>query len=412
MSANNQHPNLLFSSYHNYLDGASGAALTTRAQLLALSRAGWRVRTLCGSFFDGGQRAEEAFYNTARRLRLRVTREKYEATFDGKSRSFQLFRFNDEGIESVFFLSDADDAYYPQHILPRSSGKIFLQLLARELQTSRPDVYASYGGYWLAVKAAEYAGAVGARRVFLLHNMSYRKVELFRHFDKVVVPSEFARRRYSETLDFDSIVLPPLLDETRVIADRRDGDYVVFINPALEKGRNFFLGIARDLGRVRADIPLLAIESRARANAFGRAPFVRELRNLNVAEWVEDVRSIYASTRLLLFPSLCDETFGRVALEAAFNGIPVLCSDRGATRELLEELGGSECVLPIPRRFQPDSANYPEANETKPWLDAIIELWDNPKRVRELGARMQTQAKAYNYEVVCRRTLDLFQSLL
>lgn len=405
-------PELLFSSYHNYLDVQSGASISTRATLSLLSQRGWRVRTLCGAFFDGVQNAEEAFYSRMRRLGLTVTRETYVTNFDGKSYSFRLFHFNDGGIESTFFLPADSISQSAVSRLSRSSGTFFLDLLAKETSRRAPDVYASYGGYWAAKDAVERARSVGARSVFLLHNLSYHDGSLFKRFDKVVVPSEFARRSYHARLGFDSVALPPLVDERLVCAKRRQGNYVVFINPSPEKGLNFFLGLARDLARRRPEIPLLIVESRAHARGWERVPFVRDLRNLNVTDWVEDVRLIYGSTRVLLFPSVCEETFGRVALEAAFNGVPVLCSDRGATRDLLTELGCGAYVLPIPARLTPSSRDFPTATETSPWLDALIELWDAPDRAREVGATLQSGASAYGYDQVARRTLAFFDSLL
>ena len=48
--------------------------------------------------------------------------------------------------------------------------------------------------------------------------------------------------------------------------------------------------------------------------------------------------TVYSMTRLLLMPSLWNESFGLVAAEAMLNGIPVLASNR---RALTETVGGS-----------------------------------------------------------------------
>lgn len=49
------------------------------------------------------------------------------------------------------------------------------------------------------------------------------------------------------------------------------------------------------------------------------------------------------SARVVLMPSLWEESFGRVAAEAMANGIPVLSSDRGA---LPETVGAGRFVEP------------------------------------------------------------------
>ena len=50
-----------------------------------------------------------------------------------------------------------------------------------------------------------------------------------------------------------------------------------------------------------------------------------------------DIKLIYAKTRLLIIPSLCDETFCRVAYEAMINKIPILSSNNGNLKYLLQD---------------------------------------------------------------------------
>ena len=48
-----------------------------------------------------------------------------------------------------------------------------------------------------------------------------------------------------------------------------------------------------------------------------------------------DMRAVFARSRVLLMPSVWEESFGRTALEAQLNGLPVLASDRGTAHWLL-----------------------------------------------------------------------------
>lgn len=63
---------------------------------------------------------------------------------------------------------------------------------------------------------------------------------------------------------------------------------------------------------------------------------------------------VFAAIDVLLVPSLCEETFGRVVAEAFVHHIPVLASNRGALPELVSE-GKNGYV------FNPDKANDFEA---------------------------------------------------
>ena len=81
------------------------------------------------------------------------------------------------------------------------------------------------------------------------------------------------------------------------------------------------------------------------------------------------MRKVYRQAKLLLAPSQCLETWGRVATEAHFSGIPVLASNSGG---LPEAVGPGGICLP------PDA---PVAC----WIGAFSEIWDNPARYLQLS---------------------------
>jgi glycosyltransferase involved in cell wall biosynthesis len=77
--------------------------------------------------------------------------------------------------------------------------------------------------------------------------------------------------------------------------------------------------------------------------------------------------ALYANSDLLLFPSRTD-TLGQVVLEAQASGLPVLVSDEGGPREMVDD-GLTGVVLP--------------AGDPSAWVSAIEELIaDEPRRLR------------------------------
>jgi len=66
---------------------------------------------------------------------------------------------------------------------------------------------------------------------------------------------------------------------------------------------------------------------------------LRELPNVTLMQRVADMRPVYAQTKLLLAPSVWEEGFGMVAVEAQSCGIPVIASARGGLPEAVGDGG-------------------------------------------------------------------------
>ena len=156
---------------------------------------------------------------------------------------------------------------------------------------------------------------------------------MFYRVDYPVVPSEFARRFYWDTLGMACQKLPLVVDPQRVQVAQRRPQYVTFVNPEPRKGVYVFARIAEELSRRRLDIPLLMVEGANKAHFLPQLGInLSGIKNLTVMPTTPDSRAFLAVTKLLLMPSLGDESFGLVAVEAMLNGIPVVASNRGACR--------------------------------------------------------------------------------
>ena len=181
------------------------------------------------------------------------------------------------------------------------------------------------------------------------------------------------------------------------------------MNPTVEKGRAIFIALARELAETRPEVEFLVVEGRARAFDLASIPEARSLPNLHRMTNALDPRAFYGQTKILLVPSLCEESFGRVALEALLNGIPPLCSDRGA---LPEVVGERELILQIPERFRPNSSFLPSRAEILPWTRRLLELWDDDRRAAAIVERAATSAKErFSQRVATARALAFFDAL-
>ena len=78
---------ILFSSYHNYLDSYSGAAITTREILRYLSRRGDEVHVLCGPLFDSHTSNEDVLIERMRSVSDGYVTRTGSLSFHGRSTS-------------------------------------------------------------------------------------------------------------------------------------------------------------------------------------------------------------------------------------------------------------------------------------------------------------------------------------
>ena len=391
-----------FISPHCLLDFTNGAATATLDALKLLAKRGFQCEAFCGSRFDAweGGEAEAAL---TRRAEGCVVRHARIGAFQGR----------------MFFTSHGDirttlvDTGKPGGgWIGREEIAAFLAGCEIFLDRIRPELVWTYGGDPLALVVQGMAKERGIPTLFALHNFSYPDLSPFRMPDRVVVPTEFARRFYGDKLGLTCDVLPLVVDPERVeicrtefipsseghgngmnsvlrnlpsprsnplrvarVAGRgEETACVTFVNPEPRKGVHVFARIAEVLSRRRPDIPLLLVEGASKASFLPKLGIdLSEVKNLVVMPNTPDARQFLAATKILLMPSLT-ENAAVVAMEAMFNGIPVLGSNRGG---LPETIGDAGFLFDIPARYTPDTRDLPTAGEVEPWVETIIRLWDD-----------------------------------
>ncbi|HEY4274799.1 MAG TPA: glycosyltransferase [Rhizomicrobium sp.] len=177
----------------------------------------------------------------------------------------------------------------------------------------------------------------------------------------LIANSDFTARRIKDYVGLESQVVLPLID-ARYYKTRTSRNRVLFVNTVPRKGLDTAFAIAEHRPDIQFDFVLSWIlkperiaELEARASRSG---------NITLHPPTDDMRSLYATAKLLLVPSQWEEAWGRVVTEAHLNGIPVLGSDRGG---LPESIGTGGLILP------------PKA-PIEDWLAALSRIWDDPDR--------------------------------
>jgi glycosyltransferase involved in cell wall biosynthesis len=391
---------LLFYSYHCLVDSSSGAALATRDLLEDLAGGGWQCRALCGPYLDFEQARTPEQVLTDQRLPFLVRYSLADPL------PFALIHVQ-QGVVPVTICSPSvADRTKPT----RAELLTFLALLVEAVESFKADVVLTFGDAWLCQEAIAFLKRRHVPIVFALHNADYRDATMLRAADALLVPSHFAQVEYQRRLGVASTTIPSLINWARVRAEKHEHRYVTFVNPQPAKGVFVFARIATELARRRPDIPLLVVEGRGRANWLDHAGLVlRGLANLHVMANTADPRDFYSVSRLVLVPSVCDETFARVAAEAMINGLPVLASRRGA---LAETLGDAGFLFEVPAHYTPASRLVPTADEIAPWVETIIQLWDDSAYYAAEQRRSLAAAEKWRPEAVRKRYEEFFLSVL
>jgi glycosyltransferase involved in cell wall biosynthesis len=191
--------------------------------------------------------------------------------------------------------------------------------------------------------------------------------------DLYITPSESAKRKFVEGgLPAEKIVVKPHFLPTDPGVGPGDGDYAVFVGRlSFEKGVETLLAAWEKLAancplKIIGDGPLgpkveAAVKADPRIEWLGR-------KSLN------EIYDIVGRAKMLIFPSQCYETFGRVAIEAYARGTPVVATDHGAMADVVDQ---NRTGL----RFAPGSP--------QDLADRVQQLLDQPA----LLANMRVQAR-------------------
>jgi hypothetical protein len=308
--------NIAFVSPHCVLDFTNGAATATLDALKFLASLGFQCQALCNTQIDAWEEVLVEEILARRGVRYIVRPNAQIGRYQGR------MIFTSHGPVPITLFNSASTRggwMSPEEIAA------FLTTCEIFLERNRPDLVWTYGGDHVALAIQELVRRRGIPILFALHNLTYRNSDPFRLVDRVIVPTEFARRHYCDTLGLECHCLPLVVDPARVVAERTSGSFnsgtaaggpgcphpsplpegagmhVTFVNPTPLKGVFVFARIAECLSRRRPDIPLLLVEGAARRHALGELGVpLGAVENLRTMPNSHDPRGFLGVTKLLL----------------------------------------------------------------------------------------------------------------
>jgi glycosyltransferase involved in cell wall biosynthesis len=191
--------------------------------------------------------------------------------------------------------------------------------------------------------------------------------------DAYITPSESAKRKFIEGgLPADKITVKPHFLPTDPGVGEGDGDYAVFVGRlSFEKGVETLLAAWEKL---KAPLPLKMIGDGPLADLV-RASVAKDPRITWLGrKSLNEIYDVVGRAKMLIFPSQCYESFGRVAIEAYARGTPVVATDHGAMADVVDN--GRTGL-----RFAPGSP--------QDLADRVQQLLDHPTEL----AKMRMQAR-------------------
>lgn len=106
--------------------------------------------------------------------------------------------------------------------------------------------------------------------------------------------------------------------------------YITLINIHKLKGGKLFLDMINN-----SNLPFMGVCSEPNPDSLDLEIKEALEKSGGKFEIYQDVKNIYTQTKIILLPGIVDETFCRVAYEAAANGIPILTTGKGFIKQLL-----------------------------------------------------------------------------
>lgn len=398
---------ILWASPFALHDSSSGAAIQCRNMLEYLLQYYGReieVKVLCAMMFDDPKGS--VYFKNINELQ------------SGKE---GIFKFKENGIDYTYTVNrclvrrghtaQEQDVYFGEYV--------------RLLKSYRPDLVIGYGTCMLSMSVRFEAGYRGIPVVYCLWNPTHKSYT-FPCCDRIVTDSHATARFYIENFGINVLPAGIFINPQSVVAPKKDRkpQYVTFVNPSSYKGLGIFARLALMAKEQLPEVKFLVVESRGsfaknlekmyELGPDGKTknfPLRAEMfTNVDVCQHTDNIKEVYAITKLLFAPSVWYEGWGRVTTEAVMNDIPVLGSKSGGIPEASgENVGASVCLDP-PQECLKDWDLIPTAEQIQPWLDKLRDMLgsDYGKYVKNCPQA----ARQHEPKVSAQRLYEILEPLL
>lgn len=370
-------PKILWVSPFSLHDTTSGAAVDARYMLKALRRRGFDIWVLNALIFDAKRGSVQAFGDLDKMLAHDPS---------------PLQVFDEDDIHYVYTRTERTN----EQLMTMLESQLFYSTFCQILDEFAPDLVMGYGLSPAPQACFAEAKHRGISTTYVLTNGDCGNFN-FPNIDLITTVSQAMAKLYAERDELNIHPIGCFYDTKDFVAPAHKKEYVTMINPVGHKGVSIFTKLAKVCQTELPDVKFLTINMRGHfkeslaklhdKNDPQLIPYTLEdFPNVFMLDPQKDMRPIYAITSVLLVPSLWFEAWGRVASEAIYNNIPVLCSKSGG---LAEACAGGGLSLDVPEHCKRDYYSLPTDEEIRPWVEGLKELLDHKYDQKVEAARQE-----------------------
>lgn len=326
----------------------------------------------------------------------------------GESYLLQTMKhMSEEGYECLWLtFQDKFNKLYDEDIIEKNRNGTFFKVkggftenrLIELLNLYRPDVVHTQGrrsgeictivskfripvimGYHFWMGLVKLSGEVNNRDI--IENINNHEIDnsylKFRENGVIqYVASEFINDVISE-LKYPKIenVVYPLTDETFYKINKYNPDvkYITVINICKLKGGEIILELIK-----QTKLPFLVIRTEPYSGKLDNEIEKEVVKNGGIfLETQDNMKHIYMKSRIVLLPSLVDETFCRVAYECLSNGIPVLTTGKGYIKYMID----------IPELIIGENV--------EDWKNNVLDMYNNKDKLISTSSKLLKLAEKY-----------------
>ena len=371
-------------------DSSSGACIQVRTMLQQLTKRGMRCQAVGALTFDSPN-------GTALFPHLDD-----ELTTQDQS----WFTVEEKGIHYQYLNTKSRMA----GDMTRDEESEFFRGFLNTLVEARPEAVFLFGGSPLEMAIINECKRRGIQVICAVMNGNYANYH-FPNVDLLLTDAALTAKNYYANSRINIMPTGTFLEpEAYLLTKEIEPTYITFINPSSAKGISLVMRLALMAKKRHPDWKFLVVESRgtfASALAlYKQNP--KDFDNLSVATHTTDIRLVFEKTKCLLVPSLWYEGFGRVAVEAMINGIPVLASTSGG---LPEAVNGGGMNLKAPETCTNDWEYFPSEEEMTEWFEALENIMDDAN-YPAWQEKAKEASKAHDIEKATDRLLAYITPLL